>query len=171
MKTLLIAIVITPLLCGIGQAQTTGAGRPAPLERLNFLEGRWKVTGGVETEKGRQHVEAVALCEWVSRVLMCRDENLRLGEWGEVYLYSYNDRKGRYEAVFTDAIGQTVAHPVRWEGEQLISEYEYHVAGAYRRIRRTITPRGPGTLQSVTYDLGDDKVTAVIDLTGTRIDK
>ena len=172
MRTLLmITIVITPMLCGVGLGQTTGSERPAALNRLDFMEGRWKVTGGGGSGKGRVTFEGISRCEWVSRVMMCRDEALQQGEWGTIFLYSYNDRKGRYEGAFVDDLGQVVAHPVRWEGEQFISEYEYHVAGGYHRVRRTLSPKGPDVLQQRANDLGDERIAVAVELTATRLDK
>lgn len=54
-------------------------------------------------------------------------------------------------------------HPMRWEGEKLLSEYEYHVAGAYRLARRTMAPKRHDAWQWTIEDLVDDKVAMVID--------
>jgi hypothetical protein len=173
MKTrLLLALIVMSMFSPVGSAQTTPPGeRPAALNRLNFLVGRWKVAGWMATEKGRDTFEGATSCEWVSRFVMCREEGANPGEWPGFQVYSYNDRKGRYEGLFADERGQIGAHPVRWEGDKMISEYEYHVAGAYHLVRRTMVAKGEGAYQWTIEDLADDKVAVVIDITATRLDR
>ena len=169
---LLLTAVVMSLFPQFGSAQTSPvAQRPAALKRLDFLEGRWKLTGWMTSEKGRNSFEGTSRCEWTSRFMMCRDDTPKPGEWPGFEVYSYNDRKGRYEGLFTDDRGQIGAHPMRWEGEKLISEYEYHVGGAYHLVRRTMAPKTDGAWRWMIEDLADDKVTVVIDFTATRLDK
>lgn len=172
MTRLLLAMIVMSLFSQVGSAQSAPVTeRPAALNRLNFLEGRWRMKGWGPGEKGRENFEFTTRCEWVSRFLMCREDAPKPGEWPGFAVYSYNDRKGRYEGLFADERGQTAAHPVRWEGEKMISEYEYHVEGAYHLVRRTMVAKGEGAYQWTVEDLADDKVTVVIDITGTRLDK
>jgi hypothetical protein len=173
MKLLLLpAIVAISLFSEVVSAQTAPVTeRPAALNRLNFLEGRWRMKGWGPGEKGRENVEFLARCEWMSRFMMCREEAPKTGEWPGFEVYSYNDRKSRYEGLFADPLGQIAAHPVRWEGEKMISEYEYHVGGAYHLVRRTMVANGEGAYQWTVEDLADDKVSVVIELTATRLGK
>jgi hypothetical protein len=172
MKTWVLTIMIGPLLCGVGLAQTKPTGeRSVALNRLNFLEGRWKWSGWGETGKGREKVEVMSRCEWMSRLMVCRDDPTKPGEWSGIDIYSYNDRKGRYEGAFVDETGQVVAHTLRWEGETLIAEYELYVAGGYHLARRTISATGPDALRWTVQDLGDERIATAIDVTATRLPK
>src|SRR5688572_15876802 len=172
MKTWVLTLMMAPLLCGVGLAQTTSHGeRSAALNRLNFFEGRWKWSGWADIGKGREKVEFTSRCEWMSRVMVCRDESTKPGEGSGIDVYSYNDRKGRYEGAFSDETGQVVAHTMRWEGEKLIAEYEVYVVGGYHLARRTMSAPGPDTLQWTIQDLGDQKITTVIEISATRLAK
>jgi hypothetical protein len=167
-----VAVVAASLCSSLGVAQTMPAAeRPSALKRLNFLEGRWKWAGWVLTGVGRENVEFTSRCEWVSRLMLCRQDQSNAGEWPGIEVYSYNDRKGRYEGMFADGLGQVGAHPLRWDRDRLIAEYEYHVAGAYHLARRTVTPRDARTLESTIEDLADDNIRVVFNLTATRLDK
>lgn len=170
MSWLLLGVALSAVpTTSLGQEKAAAAApaRPAPLQRLQFLEGRWKFTGVYLPLTAREKIDEVTRCEWRNRFLICTEET----DLGGMQMFSYNDDTQRFEGVYAQGNGDFVPHLFHWDEGRLISEYELFVDGKLRHARRTITP-GPdaNSWRWIVQDLGDPKqLVVVVDITATRL--